>query len=156
MIQLEPTHSILSRLQTVPGTRVSQTQLKPVLLTQAIAQGPSTGGHLLTGQVFSATLSTQERDLTLSLMGVQVHPSRCAPSLSKGRQPVTSSSVAAAAAPCYNSLSQTCHSEAGGSGLGHFLPWRLLEELATGSTLGAERVDAIREGAASGAVYLGH
>lgn len=152
MIQLEPTHSILSRLQTVPGTRVSQTQLKPVLLTQAIAQGPSTGGHLLTGQVFSATLSTQERDLTLSLMGVQVHPSRCAPSLSKGQQPVTSSSAAAAAAPCYGSLSQTCHSEAGGSGLGHFLPWRLLEELATGSTLGAERADAIREGAASGAI----
>lgn len=49
MIQLEPTHSILSRLQTVPGRRVSQTQLKPVLSTQAVAQGPSTGGHLLTG-----------------------------------------------------------------------------------------------------------
>lgn len=49
-----------------------------------------------------------------------------------------------------------CHSESGGSGLGHFLPWRLLEELATGSTLGAERVDAIREGAASGGVYLSH
>lgn len=55
MIQLEPTHSILSRLQTVPGTRVSQPQLKHVLLTQAIAQGPSVGDHLLTGQVFPAT-----------------------------------------------------------------------------------------------------
>lgn len=55
MIQLEPTHSILSRLQMVSGTRVSQTQLKHVLLTQAIAQGPGIGDHLLTGQVFPAT-----------------------------------------------------------------------------------------------------
>lgn len=104
MIQLEPTHSILSRLQTVPGTRVSQTQLKHVLLTQAIAQGPSPGDHLLTGQVFFQPLHTGKESHP-EPHGHSAPPSRCCPFPFPGLQPVTSSS-AAAAAPRHGSLSQ--------------------------------------------------
>lgn len=69
MIQLEPTHSILSRLQTVPGTRVSQTQLKHVLLTHAIAQGAQHRGPPAHRAGVPCDLSAQERDLTLSPHG---------------------------------------------------------------------------------------
>lgn len=129
MIQLEPTHSILSRLQTVPGTRVSQPQLKHVLLTQAIAQGPSVGDHLLTGQVFPAT-SPHRKGISPRVSGTRTRlPDVPLPFPRDCSQSRVQAQLLLPLVVATHRKVRAHHSEAGGSQLGHFLPWQLSEEL---------------------------